>query len=370
MSHSPPHLPNSIAPLPSTPSSFGPPLASLRVILATERGLNAFLTFARQHSKARRDDNNQLQEWIFSRMFKVIELPERSLSRVYSEIELQSGHRMSCTMDPSFLDLFSQYRVDIFLLASVNMFPTFMESSEYQTWSIRERSHRTDEFSCQRYDSPIEGEGASEIFSHLHLQPQMIRDIVDGSWLKTVLRCIDRLPIAVTLVTANPDRSNFPLVYLNLAFTAMTGYEKTKVEGRSMKFLSPVPPTEPITALMATGKYHCAVMKHAKCDGSLFSNRVILKPLRDYRGVYRYMFSVHVDVSTSSACEIKLAEDLANLLPNILNIHPVDEDVSQLYKSRAAREPSSAYEYSGHEQAEGVIPDTLSERDSHPPAEL
>jgi hypothetical protein len=168
-------------------------------------------------------------EWIFSRMFKVIELPERSLSRVYSEIELQSGHRMSCTMDPSFLDLFSQYRVDIFLLASVNMFPTFMESSEYQTWSIRERSHRTDEFSCQRYDSPIEGEGASEIFSHLHLQPQMIRDIVDGSWLKTVLRCIDRLPIAVTLVTANPDRSNFPLVYLNLAFTAMTGYEKVRM---------------------------------------------------------------------------------------------------------------------------------------------
>jgi len=90
-----------------------------------------------------------------------------------------------------------------------------------------------------------------------------------------------RAPFPVSLAAVH--RPGQPLVYVNHAFTAMTGYASEAIIGSNCRFLQHDQRDEVICAAIretiATGRAGCFDLYNRRHDGELFFNRLVLAPL-------------------------------------------------------------------------------------------
>jgi PAS domain S-box-containing protein len=106
-----------------------------------------------------------------------------------------------------------------------------------------------------------------------------------------------RLPM---LVTAGRER-DFRIVFVNQAFTALTGYEAEEVLGRNPRFLQG-PETDPVavaairSALDEGRELSVEILNYRK-DGSPFWNGMFMSPVRADSGAVAYWFASHLDIS-------------------------------------------------------------------------
>ena len=127
------------------------------------------------------------------------------------------------------------------------------------------------------------------------------------------LQILDRSVEASTngVVISDARKKGFPVIYVNPAFSAITGYQAEEMLGRSCSMLQ-----GPGTSLNATKKIadalrekrevRCTIRNYRK-DGTPFWNELILSPVRDSHGEVTHYVGLQSDISARIAHEEKLA---------------------------------------------------------------
>jgi len=114
----------------------------------------------------------------------------------------------------------------------------------------------------------------------------------------THLRLRDRALEAITqgITIVDPTQATYPTVYSNPAFAAMTGYSEEEVASISTLALLPHGDISPFSGGDMGTSIRVEVPVKRK-DGSLFTNNVVIAPIRDRAGNVTHYVSVHEDVT-------------------------------------------------------------------------
>ena len=119
----------------------------------------------------------------------------------------------------------------------------------------------------------------------------------------SLLASIGASPIAA--VISNPRLPLNPIIAVNDAFCALTGYPSDEIIGRNCKFLAG-PATEPwLTERIAAGiREHRPVLVEIlnyKRDGTRFRNAVLVAPVFDQDGILEYFIGSQVELPGADA---------------------------------------------------------------------
>jgi PAS domain S-box-containing protein len=120
-----------------------------------------------------------------------------------------------------------------------------------------------------------------------------------GPWLAAVAAS------GVAIVVTDPCLPDDPVIYVNTAFEALTGYSAAEAVGRNCRFLQPEPADAEargrIRAALATGAPVTADLLNRRRDGERFWNRISITTIRDERGALTFHLATQVDVSSEYA---------------------------------------------------------------------
>ncbi len=149
-----------------------------------------------------------------------------------------------------------------------------------------------------------------------------------------------RLPLCIT----DPNLPHNPIVFANLAFTELTGYESDEVIGRNCRFLQGKDTTpESVAAIRKIIEGQTVdtveVLNYRK-DGSTFLNALQLGPILDDNGGLIFFFGSQLDVSAKRDVEREARQladrELLHRLRNIMNV------MSAIIRMTAREEDSAA----------------------------
>ena len=139
-------------------------------------------------------------------------------------------------------------------------------------------------------ENPSEGKGLPRLSS----QP---------TWLPMFIEATSRLPHACSVVDVQV--AGLPLVYVNQAWEALTGYARAEVLGHNCRLLQGAETEEAAVAELVRSirqRRPCVVtLTNYRKDGGRFANELSLHPVFDSRGVYRYIVGVSSDTSVVEA---------------------------------------------------------------------
>ncbi len=148
----------------------------------------------------------------------------------------------------------------------------------------------------------------------------MMHKLVSARRRHPVLESIRHSPIAT--VVSDPNEPDNPLVAVNEAFLAMTGYEEHEVLGRNCRFLR-----GPDTENAQTSKLRTAIhQRHAtlaelvnyRKDGSRFRNAVMIAPLFDESGKIEYFVGSQIEVQpTEESITVVRQEQAAKIVERL-----------------------------------------------------
>ncbi|MEQ5827249.1 PAS domain-containing protein [Sulfitobacter sp. NFXS29] len=149
-----------------------------------------------------------------------------------------------------------------------------------------------------------------------------------------------RLPLCIT----DPTLPDNPIVYVNEAFTDLTGYRLEEIVGQNCRFLQgPDTTRESIDAvrnILLDRRVDTVEIVNYRKDGSRFLNALQLGPINDENGNLIYFFGSQLDVSERRRLESehrKLADDeLLHRLRNIVNV------MTAMVRLTAREEPTPA----------------------------
>ncbi|MEN8261673.1 MAG: SpoIIE family protein phosphatase, partial [Pseudomonadota bacterium] len=113
---------------------------------------------------------------------------------------------------------------------------------------------------------------------------------------------------SVGIVISDARQSDFPTIYVNPAFTEMTGYPREELIGQNMRLLQG--PDTDSTAIqkvrqaLQEGRSCEVVLKNYRKDGTPFWNELLISPVHEESGKLTHFIGVQTDIT-----EIKRAED-------------------------------------------------------------
>jgi diguanylate cyclase (GGDEF)-like protein/PAS domain S-box-containing protein len=149
----------------------------------------------------------------------------------------------------------------------------------------------------------------------------------DEASLRLLRQAIEATDNAIAICDARAD--DFPIVYVNPAFEAVTGYARDEVLGRNLRFLQG-PQTRAvdvgaIRAALREGRETQLLLRNHRKDGTPFWNQLHLAPVRDGAGELSHYVGVLADVSERQRYEEQLAwratHDELTGLPNRQLVH-------------------------------------------------
>jgi PAS domain S-box-containing protein len=128
------------------------------------------------------------------------------------------------------------------------------------------------------------------------------------------LRLLERAVTASTnsIVIADPNQPDYPIVYVNPAFEETTGYSSEEVLGRNCRFLQGEDRDQPavgeLRAAVREGRHCTVVLRNYRKDGTLFWNELSIYPVRDAEGRTTSFVGVQNDVTERIRTEEILSE--------------------------------------------------------------
>ncbi|MEO7589455.1 MAG: EAL domain-containing protein [Arachnia sp.] len=140
--------------------------------------------------------------------------------------------------------------------------------------------------------------------------------------LEVLVRALRAVPQGMVIADATQT-----IIFVNAAFTALTGYAEAELVGRNCRLLQ-CPGSDPeVLALMrsslAVGEPFCGQILNYRKDGTPFRNALRISPVRGDDGVISHFISVHSDVA-----EHDTAPDTAQLSA-VGPSHPAPAEGSQ-----------------------------------------
>lgn len=127
----------------------------------------------------------------------------------------------------------------------------------------------------------------------------------------------ERAVLATTLaiVVADARRPDVPLVWVNPAFTATTGYSFEEAVGRNCRFLQgPATDPEATAALrraVAEGREVVTTLVNYRKDGTAFSNQLSVSPIRGPDGTLTHFVGIQADVTARVTADAERERALA-----------------------------------------------------------
>lgn len=116
----------------------------------------------------------------------------------------------------------------------------------------------------------------------------------------------------VSLVLADPHLHDCPIVYVNKAFTATTGYSASFAVGRNCRFLQGKDTREEhrqaIRDALRAGREVTVDIANYRVDGSKFINRLVITPLHSDQGDLIYYLGLQVDRGAQTSDERRISE--------------------------------------------------------------
>ncbi len=117
--------------------------------------------------------------------------------------------------------------------------------------------------------------------------PQLLTAILDD--------CVNGVTIA------DPDLDDCPIIYANKAFEILTGYSQDEIIGQNCRFLQgddrDQDARKQIRESITHRKVLTLTLRNYKKDGSLFYNRLKIKPLFNNNGKLLYFLGLQYDVT-------------------------------------------------------------------------
>lgn len=108
--------------------------------------------------------------------------------------------------------------------------------------------------------------------------------------------------VACGVTIADPNLEDSPLVYVNEAFTRMTGYTRAETLGRNCRFLQghlrDQPGIQRMRTALARGVDCTTVLTNIRRNGEAFQNRLRLRPIRAPDGSISHIIGIQDDVTT------------------------------------------------------------------------
>ena len=129
-----------------------------------------------------------------------------------------------------------------------------------------------------------------------HLTDQLEYEHGRGDPFAAAVRAT-RMPMVVT----DPSLPDNPIVFCNVAFQRLTGYEREEIIGRNCRFLQG-PDTDAgtiaeVRAAIRDGHDVDVDLLNYRKDGTTFWNALFMSPVRDGDGVLRFFFASQMDVT-------------------------------------------------------------------------
>lgn len=107
-------------------------------------------------------------------------------------------------------------------------------------------------------------------------------------------------------------RADQPLIYVNRGFENLTGYRNDEVIGRNCRFLQG-PETDrsavaEIGEAVSSGRPLVVDLLNYRKDGSVFWNRLSLRPVRNRAGILTHCIGIQSDLTKLKELETKLVQ--------------------------------------------------------------
>jgi len=124
---------------------------------------------------------------------------------------------------------------------------------------------------------------------------------------------LENVPVA--LVITNPAIEDNPIVFVNSAFTRLTGYSPEVSVGRNCRFLQG-PETDPgavrqLREGIAREREFSVELVNYKADGTPFLNQIYIAPLRDGAGTLRYFIGLQRPLGAQTARQVQSGAETA-----------------------------------------------------------
>lgn len=146
----------------------------------------------------------------------------------------------------------------------------------------------------------------------------------------------------MSMVVTDPRQEDNPIVFVNPAFCALTGYDHDEIIGRNCRFLQG-PDTSPhdvehlSRAIVEERDCHVELLNYRK-DGSPFWNSLFLSPVRDEAGKVVFFFGSQLDVSDKKRTESALTSVNDELMETkSLLEQQIDDRTAELMRLLAQR---------------------------------
>ena len=133
---------------------------------------------------------------------------------------------------------------------------------------------------------------------HSHQQLRLLRRVVQSA--------------ACGIVVADALQDDLPLVYVNPAFEAMTGYRASEVLGRNCRFLHSTESGQvalnEVRAALREQRETRVLLRNFRKDGQLFLNQFVLSPVRNPEGKVTHYVGIQEDVTEREMARQRMAE--------------------------------------------------------------
>jgi PAS domain S-box-containing protein len=163
-----------------------------------------------------------------------------------------------------------------------------------------------------------------------HLTDEIEHESGSGDPFAAAVRAT-RMPMVIT----DPNQPDNPIVFCNVAFQKLTGYERSEIVGRNCRFLQgPQTDREKVRLIreaIDAGRDVSVDLLNYRKDGSMFWNALYLSPVRDGDGSISYFFASQLDVTDRVTAQDTVREQKAEVE------RQVEERTADLEEALAAK---------------------------------
>jgi diguanylate cyclase (GGDEF)-like protein/PAS domain S-box-containing protein len=146
-------------------------------------------------------------------------------------------------------------------------------------------------------------------------------------------RLVESSPEGVVLIDA--QGADHPVIYVNPAFEALTGYSAAELVGRNLRLLQADDREQDgrhrLRDALSRGETCRVLLRNYRKDGSLFWNEMVVMPLRHPDGCVTHFASHHRDAGERLRIDPKVAKDSLNGAHQPTAIAVRDDRLTGLY---------------------------------------
>lgn len=185
----------------------------------------------------------------------------------------------------------------------------------------------------------VERSASGEAFAVLGAAQDVTDHFHTHERLQLLERVVQSAPCGI--VVADALLEDLPLVYVNPAFEAITGYRAEEVIGRNGRFLHSIESGQAalneVRAALREQRETRVVLRNFRKDGQLFLNQFLLSPVRNCLGTVTHYVGVQEDVTEREMARQHMAEQsMTDPLTSLPNRYLLMDRVGQAIAASAA----------------------------------